>query len=120
MSKVYVSKVVDGQKLEATVDYDFEKVWDEASEELRKSPFRAAVTVTLQNTLRRHLAKGESQEQLQAIADQHKPGMVSRTRGKTKVEKVRDLYAGMSEDEKAEMKKQLREMLTAERASKQE
>ena len=106
--------------MEATVNYDFEKAWNEASEEIRKSPFRAAVTVTLQGTLRRHLVKGETEAQLQAIADAHKPGMVSRTRGKTKVEKVRDLYSGMTQIEKDDMKKQLREMLAAERAGKQE
>jgi len=111
--EVNVTKEVDGEKKSASVQYEFGSNLEEAVElfggDVIFNNFRQSAVISLQGILRRHLANGKTQGELQTIADGWKPGVVSRT-GKSKVEKARDAFAAMSPEEKKALLAELREM----------
>lgn len=96
-----------GEEREVSVYYDFGDNLDEAVEKFGHdavfAQFKQQSTIGLQAILRRHGADANtSDEQLQEIADQWKPGEKRATR-KSPAEKIRDMLAGKSPEEVQEI-----------------
>ena len=92
---------------EATVQFDFGDNLGEAltkfGEDVVYKRFKQSAIVDLQALIRRHLSgdKPKSEEELQVIVDDWKPGTM-RVR-KSKSEKALELLSQMSDEEKAEL-----------------
>jgi len=90
----------------AEVNYDFGDNLDEAVElfgaDVVYSRFVAASVVDLQALMRRHLGgeKPKTQDEIQKLAEEWKPGVSSRKRRSTK-EKAEELIGQMSAEERA-------------------
>jgi hypothetical protein len=99
------------EEREATVSYDFGDSLPEAislfGEDVVYKRYKGSATVDLQALIRRHLSgdKPKSPEEIQTIVDEWKPGTM-RVR-KSKSEKALELLAQMSEEEKAELLREL-------------
>jgi len=100
MQKVEFSK---GDK-KGSVEYHFGDTLEEAvkifGEDVVFSHFRQKAVIALQGVVRPALAAGKSPKELQEVANGWKLGVASRT-GKSKVEKARDAFNSMTEEEKA-------------------
>ena len=102
---------VTGEK-QGTVTFDFgENIEQSASMfggEVVHSQFKQAAIVALQGVLRRGIQSGKEGADLQAIADNWRPGVKTTTR-KSAQEKISDAFGGLSDEEKKELLKQLRQ-----------
>jgi hypothetical protein len=110
----------DDDSPSATVTYDLGETLDEAVElfgaEVVFRRFSAAATIDIQAMIRRGLTRTEGEgdakkpnpmtaEELQAQVDAWKPGMAKPR--KSKSEKAMDAFNDLSDDDKAELLKQL-------------
>lgn len=96
----------------ATVNFDFGDNLDEAvtlfGADVVYSRFKAAAVVDLQALIRRHL-DGETpktEAEIQALVTEWRPGVTTRKRKSTK-EKAEELFATLSEADKAALLEQL-------------
>ena len=90
----------------ATVNYNFGDNLDEAiglfGDEAIFSRFRSASVVDLQALIRRHLSgeKPKSQDEIQALADEWKPGIGTRVKRSPK-DKALDALAALTPEDRA-------------------
>lgn len=92
----------EGQKLETTVTYDFgatvEEMVEKFGEKVIYSQILGALKISLQNYVRGLLRQGKDAKEIQKAVDAWKPG--TKARGKSKIEKLREELAKMSEEER--------------------
>ncbi len=93
-----------------TVNYDIPETLDEAKErfgeEVVYSNFRQSMTISLQSVMRGAIqADNATPESVQEAADKWQPGV--KRQGKSKAEKISDLFADLSDEERQELLSQL-------------
>lgn len=105
MQKINARNGTEEDSPSAEVEYDFGDNLAEAvalfGDDVVYSRFKAAAIVDLQALIRRHLdgEKPKTNEEIQALVTEWKPGVTKRVRKSTK-EKAEELFDSMSDDEK--------------------
>ena len=112
-----VTKMVNKEEI-FLANYDFDAAFDKVDEKVKRNHFEAAALITLRANLYRNQQMGKTKEELQTIANAWLPGVVTRTRGKTKIEKAHDAYNSLDEEEKADMAKFIAERLREAKAAR--
>lgn len=106
LQKVSARAGDDEDATSCTVEYDFGDNLDEAvsrfGADVVFARFKSASVVDLQALVRRHLQgeKPKTPEEIQALANEWKPGVATRKR-KSTTEKIEELLSGMSEADRA-------------------
>lgn len=111
MTATVVEAKLPSTEQEISAEYDFGDNLEEATERFGAdvvfSNFKASVTVTLQGFMRGQMKADKegnvkSDEEVLAAVAGWMPGQRT-SRGKSKAEKLKDLFSGMSEDDIAEL-----------------
>ena len=109
------AKLKDSDRV-VTVQYDFGDTVEESvnlfGADVVHSRFLSAAVVDLQALIRRGIKAGKSDEEIAQMVAAWKPGVKTVTR-KAPTEKIKDIFAGLSPEQKKEMLKQLREEMKA-------
>jgi len=91
-----------GEEASASVVYDFgndlANAVDIFGEDVAFSRLKSAITIDLQGYVRGLLKQGKTADEITAAVEEWKPGI--RKAGKSKAEKLAELLAGMSEEER--------------------
>lgn len=90
------------EEREGSVEYDFGDNLDEAAErfgaEAVFNQYKQAAVISLQSRMRSALSQGKTDDELQEVADNWKPGARQVTR-KSPSEKLADLFKGKTPEE---------------------
>ena len=93
------------------VEYDFGKTLAESvekfGEEVVHNNFQAQAVISLQSLLRRGIKGEKNDEEIAKMASEWMPGMKTVTR-KSAQEKVKDAFAGMTDEDRKALLKELR------------
>jgi len=94
------------EEVTATCNYEFGETLDETVElfgaDVVHNNFKQSAVISAQSRMRALLAQGVSGDDLQSKLDEWKPGIKTTTR-KSPADKLRDLLAGRSPEEIAEL-----------------
>jgi len=92
---------------EVTARYDFDKAWENVSEDIRKSNFDANVKVTVQSRMRSLHQQGVSPEAIQTDLDAYLPGMVTKRVAVDPIQAAKTAFASWSPEKQKAFLKEL-------------